>query len=222
MAVYTKGRETKRQLVALTYQMLRTRDASSISVREIAEEQGCSAAAIYRHFESFNMLIAVSSVRFMHEYMIKYAELMESERSFLDLYLSGWELFAAYAFERPDLYYRLFWGGEGMTLGSVAQEYYDLFPYEAPERMAGYFDAIKYNGNLEMRDHLMMQQGIEQGIVSEEDAWYCSQSNALIIRGMIQDAMGQDDAERHRLQKRSYELICKNTKSVLRAFSEKQ
>jgi hypothetical protein len=68
----------------------------------------------------------------------------------------------------------------------------------------------------------MMQQGIEQGIVSEEDAWYCSQSNALIIRGMIQDAMGQDEAERHRLQKRSYELICKNTKSVLRAFSEKQ
>lgn len=207
MAVYTKGRETKRQLVDLMCRKLRTRDAASLSVREIADEQGCSAAAIYRHFDSFNELIVVASVRFLHEYMDEYAELMESGKPFINLYVEGWRLFSRYAFERPDLYYRLFWGEDNPRLSTAAQEYYDLYPFDAPENAEAYYNSLMFEDNMADRDYFLLDRAVGSGLVSERDARYFSESNALIIRGMLREAMGQDASRRHELEQRSCELI---------------
>ena len=199
MAVYTKGKETKRQIVDLTYRLLCEREASTITVREIADLQGCSAAAIYRHFESFDSLIAVASVRFLHTYMEEYSTLMDSDRPLLEMYVVGWELFNRYAFDRPDLYYTLFWGEENHNLGDAVQEYYDLFPFEASEKSAAYFYSLMFDENMVSRDYLMLHRMVSRGLMTDEDARYFSQTNVLIARGLIHDAMSVDVARRSEL-----------------------
>ena len=210
MAVYTKGKETKRQLVDLTYHMLCERDAASISVREIAEAQGCSAAAIYRHFESLDALIVVASVRFLHSYMEEYSVLMDADQPFFEKYLAGWDLFNRYAFQRPDLYYRLFWGEENKNLGDAVQEYYELFPFEASVQSAAYFYSLMFDEDLVARDYLMLHRAVSKGLLSDEDAHYYSQSNILIARGMMLDAMNAGAEKRAELCEQCNYLIRKN------------
>lgn len=214
MAVYTKGKETKRQIVDLTYRLLRNRDAASITVREIADAQGCSPAAIYRHFESFDTLLSVASVRFLHEYMEEYAALMDSGQPFFEMYLAGWELFDRYAFERPDLYYRLFWSEENRNLGDAVQDYYELFPFEASEQSAAYFYSLMFDEDMVSRDYLMLHRAVSRGLLNDEDARYFSQTNILIARGLIYDAMTEDDARREELRSLCDSLIRKNMQRV--------
>ena len=215
MAVYTKGKETKRQLVDLVYNMLRERDASTITAREVAVAQGCSAAAIYRHFESLEELISVASVRFLHSYMEEYSALMDSEQPFLEMYVEGWELFDKYAFERPDLYYRLFWGEENHNLGDAVQAYYELFPFEASRKSAAYFYTLMFNEDMVERDYLMLHRAVNMGLMKEADARYYSQTNMLIARGMIFDAMAADEVERDELRDACSSLIRTNMIRVI-------
>lgn len=215
MAVYTKGKETKRQLVDLVYNMLRERDASTITAREVAVAQGCSAAAIYRHFDSMEVLISVASVRFLHTYMEEYSVLMDSDQPFLEMYVEGWELFCSYAFERPDLYYRLFWGEENGNLADALQDYYELFPFEASEKSAAYFYTLMFNDDMVERDYLMLHRAVSKGLMEDGDARYFSQTNNLIARGMIFDAMAADEPERQELCGMCGRLIRKNMEKVM-------
>ena len=138
MAVYSKGNETKKRFVMLTYHKLCEKKASEITVRDLARENGCSAAALYRHFESLEYLIAVASVRFLDEYMRQYASLLDSDRDLLEIYIEGWELFNHYAFARPDIYYRLFWGTDNGVFGAAFQDYFELFPFKGSEKYTAY------------------------------------------------------------------------------------
>ncbi len=104
MAVYEKGFETKRNLILTTYQLLQERDASTITVRELAKLNQCSPAALYRHFDTLEYLITMASLKFFEPYMLEYSKLMETEEDLLKQYLEGWFLFNHYAFQRPDLY----------------------------------------------------------------------------------------------------------------------
>ena len=215
MAVYTKGKETKRQLVDLVYGMLCERDASTITVREVAVAQGCSPAAIYRHFESIEALISVASVRFLHAYMEEYSVLMDSNQPFLEMYVEGWELFNRYAFERPDLYYRLFWGEENRHLGDAVQEYYELFPFEASWKSAAYFYTLMFTNDMVERDYLMLHRAVNLDLMTDDDARYFSRTNMLIARGMIFDAMSVDGSDRAELCQMCSSLIRTNMSRVM-------
>lgn len=215
MAVYTKGKETKRQLVDLVYNMLLERDASTITAREVAVAHGCSAAAIYRHFESLEALIAVASVRFLHSYMEEYSALMDSDKPYLNMYMDGWELFDRYAFERPDLYYRLFWAKESYDLGDAVQEYYELFPFEASWKSAAYFYNVMFNSDMVERDYLMLHRAVNLNLITDEEARYFCRSNMLIARGSIYDAMAASEEERQELGEMCTSLIRMNMSKVM-------
>lgn len=220
MATYTKGEETKRQLVGLVYNMLRERDASTVTARVVAAAQGCSAAAIYRHFESLEELISVASVRFLHPYMEEYSLLMDSDMPYLEMYVEGWELFNRYAFERPDLYYRLFWGEENRNLGDAVQGYYELFPFEASLKSAACFYTLMFNDNMIDRDYLLLHRAVNMGLMTESDADYFSHTNVLIVRGMIYDALSSDAVKRAEMRDKCSYLIRRNTSRVMGGIAE--
>lgn len=216
MAVYVKGMETKRELVMLTYEKLCKQDASTINIRDIAQEKGCSAAAIYRHFENLDYLIVVASVRFMHEYMSQYARLMDSHKTFVEIYVESWEILNKYAFERPDIYYRLFWGNNNQFYGDAIQDYLELFPFEVPEKNIAYFYTLIFNENMQERDMQMLRRAANYHQMTLEDADYFSQTNTLIVRGLLEDAMKMKKEQRKEAEQLCNRLIRKNMEKVLK------
>lgn len=135
----------------LTYQKLCSEDASSLTVRDLARENGCSPAALYKHFDSLEYLITVASVRFLDGYMREYANLLDSDKDFLEIYIQGWELFDKHAFHRPDIYYRLFWGEDNSIFGNAFQDYFELFPFKGSEKYTAHYYTLLFNENLQER-----------------------------------------------------------------------
>lgn len=211
----TKGLETKRQLVMLTYQMLCRQDASTITVRDIAREKGCSAPAIYKYFESLDYLIVVASVQFLQEYMEKYARLLDSGKPFLDIYMEGWELFNHYAFQRPDIFYRLFWGNENQSFGDAFVDHFELFPLEGSKEYLAYYYALMFNDNMRERDFLVLRRASNYQLMSEADARYFSVTNPLIVKGLLLEAMSQTPEKRIETGKLCNALLRRNMKHVL-------
>lgn len=189
MAIYSSGIETKRRFILLTHQKLTQSSASDLSVRELSAESGYSSSALYRHFESLEYLIIVSSVRFLDEYMAEYAKIWDGEGDMDTYYLAGWKLFNHYAFARPDIYYRLFWGQYNQQFTNAVQEYYDLFPFSGAKRYPNYFHSLLFNDNITKRDLLVLQQLSARGLVSEEKAAYLGRTTSLIVKGILHEAL---------------------------------
>ena len=215
MAVYNKGNETKRRFVMLTYQKLQETDASNLTVRDLARENGCSAAALYKHFDSLEYLITVASVRFLDEYMKQYANLLDSEQDFRDIYIQGWELFNEYAFDRPDIYYRLFWGKDNSIFGSAFEDYFELFPFKGSEKYTAQYYTLMFDENIQERDFMMLRQIRNSGCIDDEDALYFSYTNPLIVRGLLNDSMKLDKPERKKQMELCNKLLRKNMEKVM-------
>jgi len=207
MAVYSNGIETKKLLIAVTYQQILQKDASDIRIRDIASLSGCSPAAIYRHFETLEYLIVVSSLRLLDDYTKEYGALIDSEQDPLDTYVEGWRLFDRYAFQRPDIYYRLFWGPYNDTFESAAQEYYELFPYSGSSRNTAFFFMMFFSGDMEQRDYMALRNIANEGRITVEDAHYLSKVNPLIARGMLEGSIGAEREKREAMEQECTHLI---------------
>ena len=112
------------------------------------------------------------------------------------------------------MYYRLFWSEENRNLGDAVQDYYELFPFEASEQSAAYFYSLMFDENMVSRDYLMLHRAVSSGLITEDDANYFSQSNILIARGLIYDAMSANEDKRRELCALCGDLISKNMQRV--------
>lgn len=214
MAVYEKGNETKRRLIMSMYNKLKVQDASEITVREIAKENDCSPAALYRHFESLEYLIILGSIRFFIDYMAEYGHLMDSSNNLMESYIKGWELFNNYAFERPDLYYRLLWGQYNTMFSNALEEYLELFPVKGSQRYPAYFYTLLFTEDIIERDFLILRRAVNYSLLSDDDAVYFSKSNTLIVKGMLEMYMGCDLEIRRQGEQECNQLLLKNLEKV--------
>ncbi|HCT92702.1 MAG TPA: hypothetical protein DF613_15180 [Lachnospiraceae bacterium] len=179
-------------------------------MREFAKDNGCSPAALYRHFESLEYLIILGAVRFFIDYMAEYGQLIDSHDNPLESYFKGWQLFNRYAFERPDLYYRLLWGQYNTRLSEALEEYFELFPMAGSERDPAYFYTLVFTNDIIERDLLMLRRAVNKGMLSYDDAVYYSKSNTLIVKGMLEMYMGCDLEARKQGEQECNQLLLKN------------
>jgi AcrR family transcriptional regulator len=222
MAVYLKGYGTKRDFVTLAYKHLLTNNASSLTVKDIANEKGYSAPSLYKHFKSLEYLLVVASVKFLDEYMYEYAQLLESDKDPLRTYVAVWKLFNRYAFERPDIYYRLFWGQHKKTFTSAIREYFELFPFSGYKKCPGYFYLILVNDSIQERDLLMLRRVPNRKLLSDEDAVYFSKTNPLIVKGLLIDIMDQPPDVRKQAEQECNYLIEKNLERITARISSRR
>lgn len=194
MAVYSKGIDTKRNMVAVTYNLLEHRNASGIKVHDITDACGCTPAAIYRHFKSLDHMIAVSSIRFLDDYMREYGELFERDLDPVTRYMEGWKLFNHYVFQRPDIYHRIFWGQNDESFKDTMKEYFELFPLEIAKHNSGYFYSLFMSDDMRKRDLMVLRLAARQGLVSLDDAEFLSETNPMIVENILRRCIdGQFD-----------------------------
>ena len=215
MATYQKGIETKKRFVELTYNKLRHQDASTLTVRDLAKENNCSPAVLYRYFDNLEYLITVASVAFLDKYMRQYAKLMDSDKDPLQIYIEGWDLFNQYAFERPDVFYRLFWGKDNSVFGNAFQDYFELYPFDGSLKYTAYFYTMLFNSNMQERDFLMLRRIENLGVISGDEAQYYSVSNALLVKGLLEEAQSAPADVRDQLRQQASSLIRYNMRTTL-------
>lgn len=207
MANYAKGIETKQRLIRFAYEKLKNQSASSITVRDLAHESGYAASALYRYFGSLEHLLAVASVGFLDRYIRDYVKLLESEPDALSLYRRGWLLFDSYAFQRPDIFYALFWGEYNGEFTDAVEEYCQFFPFPGTDKDPDTLHEIMFNDDVYKRDLFLLNKAVEQGRISEKDAVFFSRANPLMVKGLLLEAMGKDEVLCKKLQQECDSLV---------------
>lgn len=210
MKTYTKGIETKRSIVLWTYQKLKEENVSSLTVRRIAGELGYSPSILYRYFESIDELISVSSVHFLYQYMKEYAKLIDSDNDLLEMYLEGWKLFNQYAFDRPDIYYSLFWGRYNNTFSDAIMTHYELFPFSDSEKFPEYCYTMFFTDSITERDYQILHRCVNEGKIEERAAKFLSRSNPLLVKGILEESLNQPSGEREKMRKECDKLLENN------------
>ena len=219
MATYENGIDTKKRLITAAYSRLIDNEVSAITVREITKECGCSPAALYRHFDGIEHLLIIASIKVYEAYLIEYSRLIKRIEEPIEQYLEGWKLFNQYAFARPDIYYRLIWGGEQYNLeySSGFAEYMQLFPLDRRISAQAMFYTLLFNENIDSVDYLVLQRAVNQGKMTDEDARYYSKSNPLLAKGMLESVLNKCEEDRRKAKLECDGLIMKNMERVYRS-----
>lgn len=178
---------TKKRFVEETYKMILEVGVENIRVRDIAKRVGCTAAALYKHFENLNELIILASVKFLDPYREEIRNIIKSGDDPIEIDIAAWHCFNRYAFANPHVFLYLFWGNESRSLESAFEDYYELYPTEIMRVKPDIFYYAEFSGGLEERDFIWLRRGAVEGRLSFNDAQYISRVNALIVRGMLME-----------------------------------
>lgn len=179
---------TKQRFVDVTYHMILENGVYNLKVRDIAKKVGCSAPALYKHFESLDYLIMLASIRFLDDYIEELLSFYGQDIGSLDMELLAWRAFNKYAFRNPPVFVHMFWSKHSYMFEEAIHEYMQIFPIKpANHNMLGFFYSASFSGNMQERDYIFLRRAANEGTLRLEDAKYMSQMNNYIVQGMLMD-----------------------------------
>ena len=183
----------KRKYIEAAYELLARDGLDGVSIRKVADEVGCSSAALYRHFPDIDKLIAVASIRFLRDYIEDAKLLSKVDLNPLELNLQLWECLSYYSFRNADVYENLFFGAANESFYSEA-----VFEYfsEYPEDLAGLkdfmLDMFRDATTIAERDSILLNRAAEIGMISHDASVYLCKVDSYLYRGMLADVRGRD------------------------------
>ena len=176
---------TKQKFVEVTYRMIKEKGLENLRVRDIASEVGCTAAALYKHFDTMDYLTMLASVRFLDDYTEELIALTESSKDSIELDIAAWKAFNKYAFANPPVFLHLFWGDQSASFEEAVVEYFQLFPVQAGKQRIAYFYSAVFTGRIWERDFIWLRRAVSEGFLKYDDAVYISKVNNYTVFGML-------------------------------------
>lgn len=187
--------EAKRKYIEAACELLERNGLRGVSIRKVAEEVGCSSAALYRHFPDIDKLVAVASIRFLRDYIENARALSQVDLNPLELNLQLWECLAFYTFRNADLFENMFFGDPtGRLYSEAVSEYFSLYPEDLMGLKDFMFDLFM-NATIEERDMILLERAEELGMISSEGSLFLSKVDSYLYRGMLASLRGRDLGE---------------------------
>ena len=207
----------KRKYIEAAYELLERDGLDGVSIRKVAEEIGCSSAALYRHFPDIDKLVAVASIRFLSDYAEDARTLSKAELNPLELNLQLWECLAYYSFRHADVFENLFFGNHsGMMYSEAVSEYFTYYPEHLMGLKDFMFDMFMYSTIAE-RDYILLERAAQNGMLSLDSADYLCKIDTYLYRGMLASLRGRELSEEdfREATKEFMQLIINSYKSHL-------
>lgn len=185
----------KQKYIEAAYNLLLTDGPTGVSIRRVADEVGCSSAALYRHFPDINKLIATASIRFLRDYAEDARILSKVELNPLELNLQLWECLAYYSFRHAAVFENLFFGENAHDLyGPAVTEYYECYPEDFLGLKDFMLDMFT-NATITERDSILLNMAAEAGMLTADAATYLCKIDSYLFRGMLADVRQRDVSE---------------------------
>lgn len=102
-----------------------------ITIRNVAQLAGYNSATLYNYFDDLGHLLFFMSMRYLAEYSQKIEKIAEGYEDSFDRYLGIWSFFIDQSFEKPKMFYEIFFSSKYRNLlDRTMSEYYGIFPEE--------------------------------------------------------------------------------------------
>ncbi len=186
----------KKKYIEAACELIGRDGLAGVSTRKIADEIGCTSAALYRHFPDINKLVAVASMRFLRDYIEDARQLSQVDLNPLELNLQLWECLAYYSFRNADLFENLFFGDPtGRLYSEAVSEYFTQYPEDLMGLKEFMFDLFM-NSTIAERDLILLERAEERGMITPESSLYLSKIDSYLYRGMLASLKGPGFEER--------------------------
>lgn len=178
---YFKGL-TRKDYIQRVQEILEKTGEKDISIRKIANELGCSSAALYRYFSSKDELVYYLNLKVLENYIARLNEAEKSWENPWDIYVGVWECYCEEAFAHPDEFNTLFFRYNNETLNSAIREYYEMFP-DNIQHTSEFFLEMLNTSDFLGRDFEMCKKCVEAGVISYDNAVRLNRMVCMIYKG---------------------------------------
>ena len=181
----------KKKYIEAVYELIERDGLASVSTRKVAEEIGCTSAALYRHFPDIDKLIAVASIRFLRDYIVDARQLSQVDLNPLELNLQLWECLAFYSFRNADVFDNLFFGDPtGQLYSEAVSEYFTQYPEDLMGLKPFMFDLFM-NSTIAERDLILLERAEERGMITPEGSLFLSKIDSYLYHGLLASLKGR-------------------------------
>ena len=170
-----------------------------LTVRKVAADAGYNSATLYNYFEDMEELVVFASIGYLKQYIAKLERALSDDMNAKERYRTIYEVFSKSCFEKPEIFYSLFYGKYKKKLKNAVSVYYDIFPDELGHH-GGEILQMLTQGEIFQRDMAIMPSLVEQGFIAEKNV---EQTVVLITRmfqSYLYDAWIKNDERNIELQ----------------------
>ena len=140
-----------------------------ITIRNVAQLAGYNSATLYNYFDDLDHLLFYMSMRYLAEYSLKIERVAEHYKDPLERYLGIWSFFIDQSFEKPKMFYEIFFSPKYRNLLDVTMtDYYKLFPEEWHVGM-GLVKQMYSGKNIYVRNRVLLEDLLKAGYISDQD-----------------------------------------------------
>ncbi|MDY2812450.1 MAG: TetR/AcrR family transcriptional regulator [Dorea sp.] len=201
---YFKGL-TRKEYIQRVHGIIERDGCNDISIRKIAEELGCSSAALYRYFENKSELLYYVNLQTLESYIIRLNQEEKHWNNPWEVYVGVWDCYCKEAFSHPKEYNRLFFEHTNETLNYAIREYYEMFPENIKE-MNLKFQEMLNTPDFLGRDYKMCLRCVEAGVLSEENAKQLNRSVCMLFKGYFKTVY-DEKIEKHKIDAMTRDVI---------------
>ncbi len=187
----------RKYLIEETEGLIQSEGFQAVTLRKIGDETGYNTATIYNYFKDLNELLLYSSVKLLKSYNRELSSRLDSAMNAVERYICVFQIFCKHTFDRPEIYYNMFYGKHGKNLGEILSDYYTLFP----EEWGDYDEAVTNMlrcGDIIEREHYITDPIWKEGFISQEDAQHLAElaifAHEYLLRELCEHKEGTDAA----------------------------
>lgn len=157
----------------------------AVTIRKVADLAGYNSATLYNYFENLNHLIFFASMKYLNEYAESLLNFTINSKDSLERYLNVWKCFCYHSFNRPEIYYNIFFGEFSSSKLDVSiRTYYSIFPEELSEEARRVFPML-LEDDFNIRDLAYLMPAVSEGLIEEDHVEEISEMCILVYEGML-------------------------------------
>ena len=197
-----KKRRVMMYFIEATQELILNEGIENLSIKKIADTAGYNTATIYNYFEDLEELILYSSIDYLKIYLKDLKSEINSNMKAIEMYETIYKVFVHHSFEKPEIFYTLFFGKYSYKLEKIIKKYYEIFP----DDITGQTDITKsvlVEGNIHNRDLPVIKQMIKEGSILEEEAPYIMEAIVRIHQSYLENILQQREKislEEHKIK----------------------
>ncbi len=176
-----KERRVMSYFITSAKQLIEEEGIEKLTVRKVAAGAGYNSATLYNYFDDMEELVVFASIGYLKQYIACLENTLTKDMNAKKRYRTVYEVFSRACFERPEIFYSLFYGKYKKKLKNAVSVYYDIFPDELGHHNGEVLQMLT-QGEIVERDKAMMPSLVEQGFIQEENV----EQTVILITRMFQ------------------------------------
>jgi AcrR family transcriptional regulator len=168
-------------------EIIRQEGIEAVTIRKAADKAGYTSATLYNYFENLTHLVFLAALNHLEEYYAALPKYLAGSTNSVERYLAIAQCFTEFSLAKPDIYELLFFTQADEKLEEYMQQYYELFPEKMIKNSPIPLPKIFHVNNMTMRNALQLEDIVEEGYFTKEDAGDFNEVSLMISKCILQD-----------------------------------